>query len=285
MNDAAGLGQETGAAPPGAMAASTATGHPTPREPAAAGDALREAMAFVSAATEAGITVRLLGGIAVRILCPDYPPRPVAGVQDIDLATVTPARKALQTFLIDQGHQPDKTFNALYGHKQLYFTSAASGRPIDVLVDRLAMCHELDFRDRITKMPYTLDLVDMLLSKLQIVRLNEKDARDIIYLLSAHPVQHEAPPGSISLEAFRAIVANDWGWWRTATLNLTKIQALIRQETDRLVPANPQHDPAAQASTLITAANEVPKSKRWKLRARIGDRVRWYQEPDESTHH
>ena len=285
MNDAAGLGQETGAAPPGAMAASTATGHPTPREPAAAGDALREAMAFVSAATEAGITVRLLGGMAVRILCPDYPPRPVTGLQDIDLATVTPARKALQTFLIDQGHRPDKTFNALYGHKQLYFTSAVSGRPIDVLVDRLVMCHELDFRDRITKMPCTLDVVDMLLSKLQIIRLNEKDAQDIIYLLSAHPVQHEAAPGSISLEAFRAIVANDWGWWRTATMNLEKIQALIRQETDRRVPANAQHDPAAQASTLITAANEVPKSKRWKLRARIGDRVRWYQEPDESTHH
>jgi len=284
MNNAAGPGQDAGAALPGAMTSSAAAGQPTPQEPAAAGDALREAMAFVSAATEAGITVRLLGGMAVRILCPDYPPRPVAGVQDIDLATVTPARKALQTFLIDQGHQPDKTFNALYGHKQLYFTSAVSGRPIDVLVDRLVMCHELDFRDRITKMPYTLDVVDVLLSKLQIVKLNEKDARDIIYLLSAHPVQHEAP-GGLSLEAFRVIVAHDWGWWRTATMNLEKIQALIRQETDRVVPANPRHDPAAQASTLVTAANEVPKSKRWKLRARIGDRVRWYQEPDESTHH
>ena len=285
MNDAAGLGRETGAALPGATGASAQAGRATPREPAAVASVLREARAIVSAATEAGITVRLLGGMAVRMLCPDYPQRLVAGKQDIDLATVTPARKALQTFLIDQGHKPDTTFNALYGHRQLYFTSGVSGRPIDVLVDRLVMCHELDFRDRITKVPYTLDVVDLLLSKLQIVKLNEKDARDIIYLLAAHPLQDEAAPESISLETFRAIVSTDWGWWRTATMNLEKIQALIREEADRLVPANTKHDPTAQASTLITAANEVPKSKRWKLRARIGDRVRWYQEPDESTHH
>jgi hypothetical protein len=259
MNDAVDLGHETGAP--------------------------HEAISLVSAATKAGITVRLLGGMAVRILCPDYAPRLVTGIQDIDLATVTPARKALQTFLIDQGHQPDQTFNALYGHKQLYFTSAVSGRPIDVLVDKLVMCHELDFRDRIASMPYTLAVVDVLLSKLQIVKLNDKDARDIIHLLSAYKVQEDAAPGGVSLQAFLAIVANDWGWWRTATMNLERVRARIRQETDRLVPANARQDPAAQACVLIAAAKEVSKSKRWKLRSRIGDRVRWYREPDESTHH
>src|ERR1700730_2747862 len=173
-----------------------------PAIPADPGDAMSEALALVTAAADAGITARLLGGMAVRVLCPDYPPRPTSGIQDIDLATVSQSRKALQQFLLDSGHQPDKNFNALYGHKQLYFVSAVSGRPIDVLIDRLVMCHELDFSGRIARMPHTLDVVDVLLSKLQIVELNEKDARDIVYLLSAYPVRDAAKAGSIALADF-----------------------------------------------------------------------------------
>jgi len=251
--------------------------------PAAPPDAMAEAMALISAAEQQGITVRLLGGMAVRVLCPDYPPRPAKGLQDIDLASVTPSRKALQNFLLEQGHQPDKNFNALYGHKQLYFTSAASGRPIDVLIDKLAMCHELDFRARITRMPHTLDPLDVLLSKLQIVQLNEKDARDVVYLLSGYPVRDGTEAGTISLGLYRPIVGDDWGWWRTVTMNLDKIRGIIADKPE-LVPEGAAYDPADQATALSSAAEDAPKSRRWKLRARLGDRVRWYQEPEESTH-
>jgi hypothetical protein len=251
--------------------------------PPAPPDAMAEAMDLISAAGEQGITVRLLGGMAVRVLCPDFPPRPSAGLQDIDLASVTSSRKALQNFLIAQGHQPDKNFNALYGHKQMYFVSALSGRPIDVLIDKLCMCHELEFSGRITRMPYTLDPVDVLLSKLQIVKLNEKDVRDIVYLLSGYPVRDGTAAGTISLELFRPVVADDWGWWRTVTMNLDKVSGLVTDKPE-LVPPGATYDPAAQAATLLAAANDVPKSRRWKLRARIGERVRWYQDPEESTH-
>jgi hypothetical protein len=247
-------------------------------------DAMTEAMDLINAAEQQGITVRLLGGMAVRVLCPSFPPRPAAGLQDIDLASVTSSRKALQNFLIQQGHQPDKNFNALYGHKQLYFVSAVSGRPIDVLIDKLAMCHELDFAGRIKRMPYTLDPLDVLLSKLQIVKLNEKDVRDIVYLLSGFPVREGTEAGAISLDLYRPIVGDDWGWWRTATMNLDKIRGLVAEQPE-LVPAGATYDPAAQTATLIAAAEDAPKSRRWKMRARLGDRVRWYQEPEESTHH
>jgi hypothetical protein len=252
--------------------------------PAAPPDAVTEAMSLIDAADKAGVTVRLLGGMAVRVLCPDYPPRPAAGLQDIDLASVTSSRKALQNFLIDQGHQPDKTFNALYGHKQLYFVSAVSGRPIDVLIDKLSMCHELEFKDRIARMPYTLDPLDVLLSKLQIVKLNEKDVRDIVYLLSAYPVREGSETGTIALDLYRPIVGDDWGWWRTVTMNLAKIAELVA-ESAHLVPAGAAYDPAAQCTALVAAAEDAQKSRRWKLRARVGERVRWYQEPEESTHH
>jgi len=257
----------------------------TPQAATPAHDAKTEALGLISAAQERGITARLLGGMAVQVLCPDYPPRPSSGLQDIDLASVTSSRKALQNFLIEQGHLPDKTFNALYGHKQLYFVSAVSGRPIDVLIDRLVMCHELDFRGRISRMPYTLDPLDVLLSKLQIVKLNEKDVRDIVYVLSAYPLVPGTETGSISLALFRPIVGDDWGWWRTVTMNLAKIQAMLSENKDGLVPSGAAHDPAAQAAELIAAAEDAPKSRRWKMRARLGDRMRWYQEPEESTHH
>lgn len=247
-------------------------------------DAMTEALDLIRAATEQDITVRLLGGLAVRVLCPDYPPRPAAGLQDIDLASVSPARKALQGFLLGEGHQPDKNFNALYGHKQLFFVSASSGRPIDVLIDRLVMCHELDFRHRITRMPYTLDVADVLLSKLQIVKLNKKDVQDIVYLLSEYPVAETGDEGTISAETFRSLVADDWGWWRTVTMNLEKIQALVDEQASGLVPAAARHDPGDQAAMLAAAAHDVPKSLRWRMRSRVGDRVRWYQEPEESTH-
>ena len=250
---------------------------------AAPPDAMTEAVDLINAAEKQGITVRLLGGMAVRVLCPDFPPRPAAGLQDIDLASVTSSRKALQNFLVQQGHQPDKNFNALYGHKQLYFVSAVSGRPIDVLIDKLAMCHELDFKDRITRMPYTLDPLDVLLSKLQIVKLNEKDVRDIVYVLCAYPVRDGTDTGTISLDLYRPVVGDDWGWWRTVTMNLDKIRGIIAEKPE-LVPPGATHDPAAQAAALAAAAEDAPKSRRWKLRARVGDRVRWYQEPEESTH-
>jgi hypothetical protein len=162
--------------------------------------------------------------------------------------------------------------------------SALSGRPIDVLIDKLSMCHELEFSGRIARMPYTLDPLDVLLSKLQIVKLNEKDVRDIVYLLAAYPIREGSETGTIPLDLYRPIVGDDWGWWRTVTMNLAKIAELVAESPD-LVPAGAAHDPAAQCAALAAAAEDAPKSRRWKLRARVGDRVRWYQEPEESTHH
>ncbi len=66
-------------------------------------------------------------------------------------------------------------------------------------------------------------------------------------------------------------------------MNLHKIRGLTAEKPE-LVPPGATYDPAAQAAALAGAAEDAPKSRRWKLRARLGDRVRWYQEPEESTH-
>jgi len=246
--------------------------------------AIDEAVGVCAAAAVAGITVRLAGGLAIQYLTPEFPPRG-GDRQDLDLAIRSSDRRPLTEFLAGNGYAGDKTFNALYGHKQLYFQSAETGRSLDVLVDRLHMCHTVEFKDRLRRMPVTLDLADLLLTKLQIVELNEKDAQDVLYLCSAYLVADGDEPGTIGMGRIRPVVGNDWGWWRTVTMNLDRITALASGDGRRLVPAGGKHDAVGQLGALREAVETAPKSLRWKARAKVGDRVRWYEMPEETPHH
>jgi hypothetical protein len=253
---------------------------------AAAADALPEALTLARAAAEAGIGLKLLGGLAVRVLVPGLPPRVSAG-QDMDFACLSKGRKATASFLEQAGCVPDRRFNNLNGDRQMYFT-APSGRPVDVMVDRLSMCHVLDFRSSYGRQPLTLDAVDILLSKLQIVELNEKDVRDILQLLAGLPLRDagDAAPASgpaLDCGRFAQLLAADWGWWRTVTGSLAKLPGLAGA-SPALIPPDPPHDPLDQAARLAGIADSVPKGMKWKLRANVGDRVRWYELPEEAVH-
>jgi hypothetical protein len=240
------------------------------------------ALELIEAAAAEGIPLRLVGGLAVRVLCPEFPPR-LRERQDLDLASVSAARSQLTEFLIERGHEPDKRFNALYGHKQLFF-SAPDGVAVDVLIDQLDMCHVLSFRDRIERMPTTLDVTDLVLSKLQIVELNEKDVQDVLYLLSAYEVRDGDEVGAIGLDRMIEVVNDDWGWWRTLTGNLEHIRDLATGGSATLIPANATCDAVSQIDALVRAARETPKTLRWRMRATIGDRKRWYRLPEEQGH-
>ena len=216
------------------------------------------------------------------MLTPDLPPRARTG-QDLDFASASSTRRALTEMLTEQGYEPDKNFNALYGNKQLYFAHGNTGLSIDVLIDKLHMCHTLEFAERLARMPYTLDAVDLLMSKLQIVELNEKDADDCLRLLVTFPLEDSDDPAAIDLRVFRSLVGDDWGWWRTVTLNLERITALLNGGA-RPATEGGRLDARAQLQALSEAAESEPKSRRWKMRARIGERKRWYDVPEETPH-
>ena len=246
-------------------------------------DAFEAAMETVQAANREGVPLKLLGGLAVRYLTPDFPPR-LRGGQDMDFASVSNAKRPVLDLLMGLGFEGDRRFNTMHGHKQMYFTSGANGTAVDVIMDQLQMCHVLPFKDRIGRLPYTLDVTDLLLSKLQVVEQNEKDVQDIVYLLAAHEVRDGDEPGTVGLARFGKVVADDWGWWRTATGNLDRVVELVRGELARLVPAGARYDPVDQAVALRRHADTVPKALRWKLRARVGERVQWYELPEEVGH-
>ena len=263
----------------------------TPNGPAkgAADDPLPEAMTLVRGASDAGYRLKILGGLGVRVLCPDFPPRMRAG-QDMDLACLGKTRRQVASYLESAGCQPDKRFNNLNGDRQMYFM-APSGRPIDVMVDRLSMCHTLDFRPSFgsaSAQNPTLDPADLLLSKLQIVELNEKDARDTLHLLSGVPVSGSGAAGaesgaSIDSDRFGKLLGADWGWWRTVTGSLRKLPTLAAEHPE-LLPPDPPYDAIAQSAYLLELAESAPKGVKWKLRANVGDRVRWYELPEEVDH-
>jgi len=257
-------------------------------------DPLAEALRIVAVAQERGLLVRLMGGLAFHAQAPTWKARIDRDGRDIDLATRGRDRKGLSELLVAEGYTPDKQYNALYGHKQLYFVDVAHGRPVDVLVDQLEMCHRFEFGDRLAITTPTLPLAELLLSKLQVVKLNRKDVLDALILLSEHPLGEDdgdrsatEPTSAINARRIVALTSADWGWWRTITENLDKLRTFLDAE---LTPADldtgepAPFEPRIQIDALRAAIDDAPKSTRWRLRSRVGDRVAWYELPEEVGH-
>ena len=257
-------------------------------------DPLAEALRVIAIADSRGLFVRLMGGLAFHAQAPTWTARISREGRDIDFATRGNDRKQVSELLVAEGYVPDKQYNALYGHKQLYFVDPAYRRPVDVLVDKLEMCHSFEFRDRLRVTSPTLPLAELLLSKLQVVKINRKDVLDALILLSEHPLgDDDGASGSaggdaaINVPRIVALTSADWGWWRTITENLGKLRSFVETELapDELDCGRPQRfDPIGQIDRLAEAIDRAPKSTKWKLRARVGDRVAWYELPEEVGH-
>jgi len=259
-------------------------------------DPLAEALRIVDLATARGLQVRLMGGMAVRAHAPDWTHRTRRREVDLDFATRGKDRAAFYKLLEAEGYTADKRHNAMFGGQQGWFVDATRQRPVDVLVDKLEMCHRIEFANRLDAASPTLPLAELLLSKLQIVKINRKDVLDALVLLAEHPlgasdgdVDSRTGMGAISLPRITAYTSNDWGWWRTVTGNLTVLEQFIASE---MTPADldvggdrpVRFDPGEQVAALRAAIDAAPKSTRWKLRARVGDRTPWYAEPEEVGH-
>jgi hypothetical protein len=258
-------------------------------------DPLAEALRIVELAERQGLQVRLMGGMAVRAHAPEWTHRTRRTEVDIDFATRGKDRAAFFQLLEREGYTPDRRHNALFGGSQGYFVDEPRHRPVDVLMDRLVMCHRLDFGDRLKASRPTLPVADLLLSKLQVVKINRKDVLDALVLLAEHPLAQgdgdmdsDHGLGAISLPRILSFTSNDWGWWRTVTGNLDVLGQFLASDftdADLDVGARPvRFDIRAQVAALRAAIDDAPKSSRWKLRARVGERAIWYAEPEEVGH-
>ncbi len=230
-------------------------------------------------AASQGVAVRLLGGIAIWVRSPDEI-RSTLGREyaDIDLATMRKSAKPLRDMLESLTYVPDKMFNAVQGDRRLYFTAADDGYHVDIFVDRFVMSHELDLGKRLETEPLTLPAAELLLTKLQIAELNQKDAADTAMLLLGHEIADTDGPGRLNVAYVADVCGEDWGFYTTVTDNLAKTQALL----DQILSDRVQHElVSARVSQLLAELEAAPKSRGWRRRARIGRRMKWYETPDE----
>jgi hypothetical protein len=227
-----------------------------------------EALRVIDLARAAGVEARLIGGLG--ILHHDAELRARGGsraINDIDLMVPSGQHRLIARVLVEAGYSGEERFNALNGHRRMVFHGAESD--LDVLVGIFEMCHRIDMSDRFALDYPTLPVTDLLLTKLQIVKLNAKDAGDTVDLVNSHALG-EGPGDQIDLGRLRALVRDDWGLWRTITGTLETVSA-----------TGPPSVVVERLGALQTALDEAPKSARWRLRARVGDRVAWYVLPDE----
>jgi hypothetical protein len=239
-----------------------------------------EAIRIVEAADGAGLSVRLVGGVAVALRCPVYAALPglARTYQDIDLVAHLDESGALRRLMEQIGYTPDRRFNAVHGASRLVFSDEASRREVDVFLDIFKMCHRLDLGERLAVDPRTLSLADLLLTKLQIVRMNPKDAQDTYALLLEHDVSDDE--SGINAAYMARLCAGDWGWYTTVMDRLENLEADVPE-----VLADPGLQALARErlARLRAALEDEPKTSRWRLRARLGRRVRWYELPEEKS--
>jgi Uncharacterised nucleotidyltransferase len=241
-------------------------------------DIFEEAVRLLAAAEHAGLRVRTLGGMAIALHAGDaLHPAFKRDIRDIDLATPKGDGRKVAEFLTAQGYEPNRTFNAMHGARRLLFYDEPNARQIDVFVGTFEMCHQLPLDQRLELEPQTLPLAELALTKLQIVKLNRKDAFDLYLLLLTHEVS-DHDDESINASWIGELCGRDWGLYRTVQLNLER----LRTELD--VPGLAPADVGTITDRIVQleeAIEQAPKSGRWKMRARIGDRVKWYEDPEE----
>jgi hypothetical protein len=235
---------------------------------------------IVAEAEKRGVIIRLLGALAFSLRCPQYAQlRGELGreLSDLDYMALSKQWDVIIELLTSLGYSFDERRAMLHGHDRVIFFHPTELR-VDVFFDRLDMCHVIDLRDRLSVDQETIPLADMLLEKMQIVRITDKDIIDTIILFLEHPVISNDE--GINADYVAQRLAYDWGFYHTATTNLQRIRDEFVNHYDLLGDVDRQtvRDRIGQMLDRIEAE---PKTLKWKTRARIGTSVKWYKDVGE----
>jgi hypothetical protein len=238
---------------------------------------VEEGERLLEIAKDDGTTLALLGGVAVRLHAPVVPPALDREYKDLDFAVPKGRGGDASKLLRAAGYEPEVVFNAMNGKERMLFHDLEHGRQVDVFVGSFRMCHEIPFADRLRPGDQTVPLAELLLTKLQIVELNEKDVRDTVLLFHGHEVGSD-DQDTVNADRIADLCARDWGLWRTITGNLERCHTMIG---DYALPSGDRERIADRLSSVLGRIEDAPKSRGWRLRAKIGERKRWYELPEE----
>ena len=239
-------------------------------------DPLDEGRRVVEAANEEGLLVRSIGGTAIWEHAETMHDEPFArNYRDVDFVTTREDKDAVIEFMLGLGYEQNERFNTMHRF-QLEFQDPINERKADYIVDKFRFCHSWSLRNRVDIDYPTVPIEDLLLSKLQIAEISDRDIRDIIAMFNDHPVGSDVATDAIDTDYISGLCRSDWGLYRTTTMNLDRVESYLTEEE---LPVD-----EAQLSDRVAALREAietePKSIRWKLRSIVGERKQWYRRPE-----
>ena len=163
--------------------------------------------------------------------------------------------------------------------RRIFHDPAGTRRRVDVFLDRLDFCHPIELKGRLHLDPITIPLTDILLEKLQIVEINEKDLKDLIVLLLEHDVAEGSETDRFDTSYVVELLSAQWGFYYTVSLNFDRIRRYM--DTIPELTAEQKELVGARMDRIWQQVEAAPKGLKWKLRARTGPSRRWYNEVGE----
>jgi len=242
-------------------------------------DLVAEMHRLIHAANENQIQLRAFGGLAILQHSQKDPRYFRRDAPDIDLIVSKNERHKIESFFGSASYSPDKQFNLLNGMRRQIYYHDSSDLHIDILVGDFEMCHKLPLEERLHVDSVTIPMAELLLSKAQIVELNRKDAFDIISLLLNNDVGPENE-GKIGSDRIAWLCAQDWGLHKTTSMNLERVKETFLAE-DLGLDSETSELVLSRIRQIQAAMEAEEKTLAWRLRDRVGTRVRWYSEVEE----
>jgi hypothetical protein len=230
---------------------------------------------------EAGVLLRVIGSLAFQMHCPQFGYLQAAlgrAYTDIDFAAYGRQSKQIREVLTSLGYTENREVFINSEGERGIFDRADTGLHVDVFYEKLDFCHTIYWKDRLESDSPTIPLAELLLEKMQIVKINEKDVIDTIMLLLEHSLGDDDRE-TINIQRIARLCANDWGLWRTTTMNLDKVQRLAMQYQQ--LTFEQKDKIASQIKAILERLETESKPIAWRVRARLGDRLKWYKDVDE----
>lgn len=244
-------------------------------------DLVNEMNRLITSADNIDLHLRVFGGLAIYVHSRKDTRFFHRESPDLDFVVPKSERHKLESYFHKMGYSPNKQFNILNGaHRQIFYHDQVEERRIDILVGDFEMCHKLPLEGRFNVDAVTIPLTDLFLSKAQVVQLNRKDALDIISLLLNNEIGDEES-GGIDLQRITDLCRNDWGLYKTLSINLDRVTEMVADDDQGEITDDERTSILASIQEVRKAIEDMPKSVAWKMRDKVGTRVRWYQDVEE----
>ena len=240
---------------------------------------LAEMIRLVGAAEAKNIQIRAIGGLAVQAHNKSNHPLFMREFADLDFVVAKKQRREFESFMPEAGYSPDRQFNVLNGAERQIYSDNKTGMKVDIFVGDFEMCHKIPLEERLRFDPVTIPLAELLLSKAQIVELNRKDMLDITSILFNNQTGNDDVE-KINLKVIAQLCSQDWGLYKTTSINLSRVEELMNQE-DLPLSQEDRNLVLSRVHEIKRAFEEMSKPIAWQLRDRVGTRVKWYIEVEE----